>query len=128
VNFLENVVDRGFVMSFFLRVVDALPTLQRGVSMLSSGTTGIATAGAGNYTLISAGGLQYNRLVITNKGTADGFFSVDGGNTWGYIPTVTSANAGSVEWRGISTSDVLIKRISGDMSGLYAFADWLDMR
>lgn len=95
--------------------------------MISSGTTAIATSGAGNVVLISAGGVQYNRLVISNKGTADGFFSVDGGNTWGYIPAATTASVGSVEWWGISKSDVLMMRVSSDMSGVFAFADWLEM-
>jgi hypothetical protein len=94
--------------------------------MISSGTTGISTSGAGNVTLITAGGVQYNRIVIINEGSNAGFFSVDNGTTWGRIPAATASAPGFVEWWGISTRDVLMKRASADMSAVFAFADWVE--
>ena len=94
--------------------------------MKSSGTTAVATSGAGNATLINAGDLSYNFLEIANEGPVAGFFSVDGGNVWGRIPAAAAATApATVIWRGRSSQNVLIKRDGGtDMSAVYGFCDW----
>jgi hypothetical protein len=87
----------------------------------------ISTSGPDPVILIAmpGGGATYNRLTITNTGANDGFFSVDGGNKWGYIPgTPADAMVIPVVWRGIrSAQNVLIKRNTADMSGVSGFAD-----
>lgn len=96
--------------------------------MYSSGTTAIATSGAGNVTLVTvpAGGM-YNRLVIVNTGTVAGFFSLDGGNTWGYISAGNATVAGGAEWYGKASSSVVMKRLGGsDMTGVFAYVEWVD--
>lgn len=94
--------------------------------MYSSGTTAIATSGTGNVTLVTvpAGG-SFNRLLIINEGANAGFFSVDGGSTWGRIPAAAAATSPvQIEWFGRSNQSVLMKRAgSTDMGGVYAFAD-----
>ena len=98
--------------------------------MYSSGTSGIGTSGAGAATLITlpSTSAMYNRLVIVNTSTTvDGFFSVDGGNTWAYIPKATTTAVGQVESWQQSNSNVLIKRNGGsDMSGVFGFAEWVE--
>jgi hypothetical protein len=95
--------------------------------MYSSGTTAKATSGAGAVSLITLPtGASINRLVIVNTGTTDGFFSLDGGTTWGYIPAGTGTIPGAVEWIGKASTSPQFKRNSADMSGVFAFADWFD--
>ena len=92
--------------------------------MYSSGTSAIVTSGAGSVTLLPlTAGQAFNRLVINNTGAAAGFFSVDNGSTWGYIPA-----SDKVEFLGRSNSSVLMKRAAADMSGVYAYATWIDYR
>ncbi len=87
--------------------------------MWTSGTTALATSGAGSVSLVTlpAGG-TYNRLVITNEGGVAGFASIDGGATWARV----AANGVSV-FPGRSNKAPLMKRDSSDMSGIYAFVD-----
>ena len=94
--------------------------------MFSSGISAISTASASNTVLITIpSGASYNRLVIVNEGGGAGFFSVDGGSTWGRISAAASATAPVVvTWFGRSNSSPLIKRdTTTNLSAIYAFAD-----
>lgn len=92
--------------------------------MNSSGTSAVTTSGDAVVTLITVTQM-YNRLVIDNEGAAAGFFSVDGGTTWGRITASTKT-----VWTGRSNKNVLIKRVpSGtDMSAVYGWVDYQDFR
>jgi hypothetical protein len=91
--------------------------------MISSGTTAIATSGAGSVTLLSGSG-SFGQLVIINEGSIAGFFSLDSGATWGRIPGAATGSSVTLGFR-VTLQDpvVKVKRDGGsDMTGLYAFA------
>lgn len=65
--------------------------------MYSSGTTAIATASAAAVALMTIpAGASYNVLRIVNERSVAGFFSVDGGATWGRIPAATTSSVNQV--------------------------------
>ncbi len=94
--------------------------------MYSSGITATSTSSDTAVTLVTVSG-PYNRLVISNTSANGGFFSVDGGTTWGFIPAGTASVPYTVEWWGHSTTSVKIKRIagSGDIT-CYGYVDWIN--
>ena len=63
----------------------------------------------------------FRHLRITNTGGVAGFYSIDGGSTWEYLPSNTIMTD---DWVTIDNKAVKIKRVSGgaDLSGVYASA------
>lgn len=93
--------------------------------MLSSGITAVFTSTAANTDLIlNPNGYGCNYLTIINEGGVAGFFSVDGGATWGRV-MATGATVVRERFNG----KVIIKRDgNNNMTGIYAFAGNLDNR
>ena len=86
----------------------------------SSGTTATVTVGAGAADLITAQGFEFSGVMICNEGSVAGFFSLDGGTTWGRLP-VTSII--SLDLRRLACNSIKIKRDGvSDMAGVYGFA------
>ncbi len=95
--------------------------------MLSSGITPITTSGPAVVPLFSTvAGDSFSRLVVINEGTAPGFVSIDGGNTWARVPAgASAASPAIITIRERSNSAPLLKRDGGsDMGGVFAFATW----
>ncbi|HSZ58547.1 MAG TPA: hypothetical protein VK797_22965 [Tepidisphaeraceae bacterium] len=97
--------------------------------MYSSGTIGISSNGATPVTLIKmpSSSAMYNHVIIWNNSTtADGFFSLDGGNTWAYIPKSTANITQYAESWEEHNNNVLIKAsVNGDMTSVFGFAEWV---
>ena len=55
------------------------------------------------------------------------FASVDNGVTWFYIPAATASKTGVGESWQASNCNVLLKRNTVDMSGVFAEAEWVRM-
>jgi hypothetical protein len=89
--------------------------------MVGSGP--VATAGDAAVTLITLPVGNYLKLVIINKGAADGFYSIDGGVSWGQLPGTGSRTIERVFVYSAPLA-VLIKRIAGgtDLATVYADA------
>ena len=98
--------------------------------MYSSGTVAAATAGPNPVTAIAlpSPACMYNHLTVWNGGSGAGFFSVDGGNTWAFIPAATAFRPGYAESWQQSNSNVQIKRQTIDMSAVYLTAEWLEAK
>ena len=95
--------------------------------MIATATTGVSTSGPGNVTLLSSAAGGYARATIINEGSVAGFFSLDGGSTWGRIPAAAAATSPVVLSIPLADEAFTITIIrdpaaSSDMSGVYAFA------
>jgi hypothetical protein len=87
----------------------------------TSGTTGVSTTDASAVKLIDMPqGSRSNYLRITNTGTADGFYSLDGGTTWGYLPAAVGGVPAVVESWDVFGTSPLVKRRTADLSGVFA--------
>lgn len=58
--------------------------------MISSGTTALATSSDAAAAAFDSGALPLSRVTFINEGSVAGFFSVDGGITWGRLPATAS--------------------------------------
>ncbi len=88
--------------------------------MISSGETAVATASNASVTLIAAvAGQFFQQLVIVNEGSVAGYFSIDGGATWGRLPASARLDL-SVR---IENQAVTIKRITdgSNLADVYGF-------
>ena len=97
--------------------------------MKTSGTTAIATAGVAAVTLIAANpGDSFNRVVVINEGVVAGLVSIDNGVTWARLPQSATGNyAGYLEIWEQTNTNILLKRPAGtDVTGVWAFASWVD--
>lgn len=95
----------------------------------TSGTTAFSTSDANAHTLIAmpGNGFMANHLVVTNTGTTDGFVSLDGTN-WVYLPKGNATVPGTVEcWEAFGVN-VQIKRATSDLTGVYAYAEWVELK
>lgn len=89
--------------------------------MITTGTTAKATASDTAVELFSAANaahIGFHHLRILNTGSVAGFYTVDGGTNWGYLP----ANASVTDEYTHITGAVQMKRIAGgsNLSGVYA--------
>ncbi len=96
--------------------------------MFSSGITAISTSADAAVTLVTVEG-GYNHLAIYNTSANAGFFSIDGGTTWGYIAPGGATNPSTTIWSGNSNKNVLIKRVpSGSDITCFGYCDWLNFK
>jgi len=89
--------------------------------MLTSGTTPVSTTSDTAVNLVTVTGAPIMGVIgIINTGSAGGFFSLDGGTTWGYIPAIGSVAPGEPVR---ITGSIMVKRIPGgsNMSGVYGW-------
>src|SRR6476620_8098944 len=103
--------------------------------MKTNGVTGVSTPFDSAATLLAMGAgtlsaQQANRLVITNTSANAGYFSLDGGSTWGYIPAAIGGKPVPIEVLEKFNRDVLMKRVAGgtNLSGVFASASYVDLR
>jgi hypothetical protein len=95
---------------------DAAPTWQN-----SSGTTGAATTAdgpGGDGTLLAADAAHtFYAYSISNSGSIAGFYSIDGGTTWHYLP----ANCSMYRHAKIVNKAIKIRRVAGgsNLSGVF---------
>ena len=86
--------------------------------MISSGTTAIATSGAGAVTAAAATLTTIRRLTIINEGSEAGFFLIEG-TTWCRLPATSTVN---LEPNAALPVGVQVKRqASTNLSGVYVF-------
>jgi hypothetical protein len=92
--------------------------------MISSGETPIETSTADAETLLTVpAGVTVRNVSIVNEGDGAGFFSDDGGETWGRLP-VGPVSISLPYPQGFGGT-ITIKRedaSSSDLTGVYAFA------
>ena len=104
-------------------IVTALTNLQaapQSAANVSSGTTAKVTTSEAAVELIAATeAAVFRHAAIHNTGAADGFFSLDGGTIWHYLPASTSLTLDGV---AIANAAIQAKRNTSDLSGLYASA------
>ena len=89
---------------------------------VSSGTSAVATSGDAAVNVVTV--VQVTHLVIVNEGTAKGFFSIDGGTTWFYLPAGSASAPSSVSVNTyLANVTIQVKRVASgtDLSGVYAF-------
>jgi len=91
-----------------------------GPALLTSGTTAISSSGDTAVVVFSNVTQSVKSLNFINTGTVAGFFSLDGGTTWAYLPASTTATVQSPTLYGAT---VEVERISGgtNVSGIYVW-------
>ena len=92
--------------------------------MPSNGITPVGTHGDAPATALAADPTSvWHNLIITNTGASAGFFSIDGGATWHYLPAQVNSVPGGVFLNNqtIVHQSIQIKRVAGgtDLSGVY---------
>jgi hypothetical protein len=87
--------------------------------MLSSGTSAITTNSTASVQLLSVPSQTlFKLLAIINEGTTAGFFSIDNGTTWARLPAGAEFGLRDI----VVTGNVLVKRDSSDLSGIFGWA------
>lgn len=113
----SRLLDGNASVAALLAVVAAV---QASTSQTSSGTTAKATTDDNPVELVPANASHtYYHCRIFNSGTVPGFFSLDGGTTWHYLPAACSLRHDSVK---VANQAVQIKRIVGgsNVTGVFA--------
>lgn len=90
--------------------------------MISSGQTAITTStDAPVAALVVPAATQARSVCVINNGTVDGFFSLDGGTNYHFLPNKTSFTV-SFDYFYVGT--ITVKRITGgsNLSGIYVSA------
>lgn len=98
---------------------------------VSSGTTAVSTSSAAAVPLLTlpGKGAMFNHLIVVNTGTTDGFVFTDAaGAVPIYLPKASATLPGRIEsWEAI-TGNVLVQRASSDLTGVYAWAEWVEQK
>jgi hypothetical protein len=111
----QRVTDNWQLIFSFFNEVSIMP---------SSGIIPVGTSGDAAVTAIAADPTAiWRNVIITNTGAAAGFFSLDGGLSWHYLPAQINNIPGGVFLNNqvIVNCPIQIKRVPGgtDLSGVY---------
>ena len=97
--------------------------------MVSNGVTAQSTTSDTAITVIAAAAMTtppYHNVGIIVTGTVTGFFSIDGGHSWTYLPASVNSVPGTVYLTSLNldgSQAIMVKRIASgsNVTGIYAF-------